>query len=571
MRIRIAIYIISVCLFFSCSDDKHDGRLTHISEIVSASPQEALSSLDTIDYGSLSDKDKHFYDFLTIKANDKAYISHTSDSLFMRVRDYYSNHSRELYPEVLYYGGRVYSDLGDYPTALKYFQAALDLLPAETDNPELRGYVLSQTGGLLNNLRLYKEAIPYVEGSLELDVTFNDSINEVYDLQLLGSIYERAHEYDKAEKYFFEALDKSRYMPESFGAKSRMRIAGIKYRKGEIDSALLFIRNTPDEVKPITRNSALARGAEIYLAAGMNDSAYHYALELVNSKDNINKKSGYSVLLSPELRPRLHPDTIYRYYNSYLALLESYLNENENELAVNQQSLYNYELHEKGRHEAEKSNATLMKWIIVVSFFSLVMAVAILWMKNRNKNNIIRLREALENVSRLRESLSLREDNNTEKKTNIETFPAGESQVTVKTLRDRLRHQFLSLYNENCSKPYQVSHLIIQSEAYRKLQDLIVNGEQLKDSDPLWRDIEAVVLSESGQFIERLHQLSGGRLTSNDLHTALLIKCGVAPKQMAVLLNRSKGAIVSRRESLCLRMFDEKMGVKVIDGVIRLL
>jgi hypothetical protein len=40
---------------------------------------------------------------------------------------------------------------------------------------------------------------------------------------------------------------------------------------------------------------------------------------------------------------------------------------------------------------------------------------------------------------------------------------------------------------------------------------------------------------------------------------------------MTNLLNRSKGAIVSRRESLCFRVFDEKLGTKVIDGIVRLL
>lgn len=50
-------------------------------------------------------------------------MEHTSDSLILDVIDYYSsNDDRNLYPEVLYYGGRVYSDLGDYPTSLSYFR-----------------------------------------------------------------------------------------------------------------------------------------------------------------------------------------------------------------------------------------------------------------------------------------------------------------------------------------------------------------------------------------------------------------------------------------------------------------
>jgi len=62
-----------------------------------------------------------------------------------------------------------------------------------------------------------------------------------------------------------------------------------------------------------------------------------------------------------------------------------------------------------------------------------------------------------------------------------------------------------------------------------------------------------------------------GQLTSHDLRTSLLIKCGVQPSQMANLFSLSKGAIVSRRESLCLKVLDKKMGTKVIDAIIRLI
>lgn len=572
MIYRILIFLISLLLLIGCSENNKNSRLTRISEIVSESPKEALACLDSVDYKKLSSYDKNFFDLLTIKAKDKAYIRHTSDSSFVRVYNYYSNHhTAELYPEVLYYGGRVYSDLGDYPTALNHFQNALELLPKETKNLKLRCKVLSQTGRLLNSLRLYEEAIPYIEGALELDTSLNDSINEVYDLQLLGTIYLRAHNYTMAEKCFFTAFNKSQYLPESHSAKSRMYIASVKYRIGQIDSALIFIRNTPELVKPMARNSALACAAEIYSAAGVNDTAFQYALELVHSNDYTNKESGYQILLSPLLRNRLSPDSIDKYLTSYLALLESYFNENENQLALNQQSFYNYEFHERERAKAEKSNEILINCIIGISFITLSMGLIILFLKNRNKNNIIKLHEALENVDRLKESLTHRQNNDSDIQNNIEILPIKEQQETIKDLRKRLREKLYSIYLDNCSQSFNIPPLILQSEPYHKLQILISKGEGLKETDRLWKGLEEIVLKSSPKFIEHLQLLVGGKLTSYDLHTALLIKCGVSPSQMTILLNRSKGAIVSRIESLCFRVFDEKLGTKVIDGIIRLL
>ena len=58
----------------------------------------------------------------------------STDSLIRTVLEYYEKHpGSEQYPEALYYGGRVYSDLGDSPTALRYFQHALDALSGETN------------------------------------------------------------------------------------------------------------------------------------------------------------------------------------------------------------------------------------------------------------------------------------------------------------------------------------------------------------------------------------------------------------------------------------------------------
>lgn len=116
--------LVFVLLLLGCSENKHDSRLIDIASTISDSPQEALTRLDSIDYGKLSEADRHYYDLLSIKATDKAYITHKSDSLTLDVIDYYSRNSEDgLYPEALYYGGRVYSDLGNYPTALEFFSA----------------------------------------------------------------------------------------------------------------------------------------------------------------------------------------------------------------------------------------------------------------------------------------------------------------------------------------------------------------------------------------------------------------------------------------------------------------
>ena len=145
-----------------CSRSEPDAALTRVAGLVSEDPKAALAMLDSVDTRQLPDADRHYHDFLFVKARDKAYVTHESDSLVLDVIDYYSSRPGDsLYAEALYYGGRVYTDLGDYPTALQYYQRALDNLVAATDTDDLRVRLNSQIGMLLETLRLDDKAVPY--------------------------------------------------------------------------------------------------------------------------------------------------------------------------------------------------------------------------------------------------------------------------------------------------------------------------------------------------------------------------------------------------------------------------
>lgn len=135
------------------------------------------------------------------------------------------------------------------------------------------------------------------------------------------------------------------------------------------------------------------------------------------------------------------------------------------------------------------------------------------------------------------------------------------------TLRERLRDSLMDLYKE--SGGTQVSASILNSEAYIKIQSLLESETPVSGS--LWDELEQSVLKVSPNFINNLRVLMQGKLSEADIHISLLIKCGFRPSEMTVLLARSNGAIISRREKLCVKILDKKLEVKVIDGIIRLL
>lgn len=158
---RISISLIVMALIATaacCSRSNPDRRLEKVAELVDSSPASALLMLDSIDRSGLSVSDRHYHDFLTLKGQDKTYVTHTSDSLILDLLSYYKDHNEpDIYPEVLYYGGRVYSDLGDYPTALGYFQDALDHLQDGDMQLSLSSRIYSQSGRLrfYSNMRYF--------------------------------------------------------------------------------------------------------------------------------------------------------------------------------------------------------------------------------------------------------------------------------------------------------------------------------------------------------------------------------------------------------------------------------
>lgn len=566
--IRILIGILAICLLMSgCSEAEHDARLKEIAEIVSDSPQEALLSLDSIDYQTLSESDRHYYDLLTIKAKDKTYIQHTSDSLVLDVISYYENNPQSsLYAEALYYGGRVYRDMGDVPTALQYFHKALDNIPEDSQSLNLKARVLSQTGRLLQGISLYDEAIPYIEKSLKICELNKDTTNIVYELQLLGGTYLRAKKYRLAEHYFNKAIEMSSNLPISFKAKSKMYLADVKYQVGQLDSALILIRNTPDLVNPIARNRALSSASDIYLAKGVLDSAYMYAHELINSPDSNNKVNGYQNLLLPELQKFIPLDTIYQYIDEYRGLLENYYDSNESQLAMNQHNFYNYQLHEREKQSAQKEKDKFLGWLYIISIVAVILVITVLALNINRKKQQLRLHEALDNISELKSSL-----NNNSSADSSESQPKDiAKETTTESLRNRLRSELLGIYNKD-KRQVEIPSAILKSEAYKELQSYVASGKIIPLDSQLWEQVESAVIESSPNFKYNLQLLTGGNLSSQDYRMALLIKCGITPTQMISLLGRTKGTVSYRREALCYKVFDQKLGSKVIDGIIRLL
>ena len=565
MRNKLSITFFSLlafCVLIACRNNANDSRLERIAEIISDNPEEAMTLLDLIDPGSLSQSDRHFYDFLTIKANDKAYVVHTSDSLYVSVLDYYNRHpGNKLYPEVLYYGGRVYSDLGDYPKALKLYQDALIEIGHKNENKILVRNINSQTGDLLERIRLYSQAIPYLEQSIVLTEELGDTINRPYSYFKLGAVYLQLKDYNKAEILLRDAIRYSENLDNSDKAFMKGFLATIFYESGKIDSALYLIRDISKQVLEMDKTFFNLMSAHIYLKSGLNDSAFLYAGKVLKSRNDNYRMGAYKILLSPELRKYIPPDSINPYIENFVKAGETYYNSYDSESVAIQNSLYNYSLYEKKSNQLLSEKLKLSYWL----FFALIcifILICIIFLYRKTLSDKKRsLGEALITIKLLNTHLNDSEN----KLKNPPSIPSS-----IKEIKESISNEILLLREKLKDQPEWVNPFI-HSGTYSHINTLLKQGKIIPEKSPIWLSVKNTISEISPEFENTLRRLSGNRLNSLDYQILYLIRLGFNYAQISKLLGRVKGAMTYRNKRFSSILFNNEIPNSDLKDIIRII
>lgn len=575
MRKRHLCIISIILLLWSCNDNNSQKEsLDKINEISKSNPSLALTMLDSIDHSNLAEKERHFYDFITIKANNFADKHITSDSLMLDIMEYYSREDREgLQAEILFHAGILYDNLGDKPTALKYLQQSLDKLPSETSQKELREDVIGAVGELLFSIRLYGEAEPYLTESVETATLIGDSIKMMNHTYLLGLIKTDARRFKDAEKYFIKSRNIAKNISPRDTLRCDLNLFSIKATVTKKDSVFSKLYNNIHNNKDSIRNKALTNIAGIYFRDDILKVVFKYAQDSTHKITPEIVNFAYD-MFTPELKQFISQDSLGFYMKKYSHILEKCFNMFLAEPTRFQNSSYNYSLHERERLKAEERNAKLQKWLGVSIMVLLLLIIAILFLKYRNKSNILKLHEALDDLAALKNSLNHSSTSNpeaTEEKEELKESCAEASDSSrIENLKKRLKNQLIEL-RANCSGKYEVPSGILSSEAYARLKDYISAGRAIPETSSFWNELDKTVTQCSPDLKYRLQLLTGGHLKPTDYHLALLIKCGVTPTELTILVARTKGTISYRRQALCKRIFNENLGANAIDSIIHLL
>lgn len=166
MRTYLILSLIGIsflCLSFSCG--KRAGsipaELVRADSLLAVCPDSAaryLASLDSL-VREEPERVRMYYALQKIKADDKCYVTHTTDSVIRAVVRYYTDAGDpDLLMEAYYYLGSVYRDMGDPLAALRAFHRAVEV-GERSDRFALLGRIYEQMGYVLAYQSLYPEAM----------------------------------------------------------------------------------------------------------------------------------------------------------------------------------------------------------------------------------------------------------------------------------------------------------------------------------------------------------------------------------------------------------------------------
>ena len=553
--------ILSLLLLTACreSERMQFEKLQQIDSIAEVNADSAVAMIKTINRDTLSNNDnKYYFDLLEIRSNDKAYIAHTSDSAILSVINYFEKHDfNNLLPVAYYYGGRVYSDLGDAPQALEYFQKALD---CENINSNTKAVAYSQMAGIYGNQKAYDLAILAHKKAIELNSQNSNIIGVIYNTRDLGHIYFLTEQNDSAMFFFNEAYKLSECINDSKLAYStKQSICNIYIQKGDYIKALDILSSIRHNLPTEDSISITNIFANLYYELNNIDSTLFYCNKLINSNNIHSQRNGYNIFSNLYLD--LNDISKATPYIIKSQILSDSIHKLQTPQEIRQLSaIYNYQIRERENnklkqeaHENEIKLISLICSIVVI----IVIALSTIYVARKRKR-IISLK--LQNVELLlKQSNNLSETTIAQNKEKISLLKSQinsinhENQSLIQELK--IQKKLLELNNEKAiiyKSQKDNAILVFNNDTFvKEIYHRLKNHPEEKNilSEKEWNTLVDKIIFLFPAFINTIQNLPF-KISSYELRVSMLIKTKFTPKEIARLTNHSESSVSLTRARL---------------------
>lgn len=530
-----------------------------------------LSSLDPVIQFE-PEETQMYHALLTIKAKDKLYITHTSDSLIKDITHFYEHFGNaDKLMEAYHYLGSVYRDMNDAPKAVEAFQRAIDA-GKNSRRDDILGRIYHQMGTLFYHQGMYNEAMSAHKASNSYSQKLQDSEGIAITLRYIALTYDAANKQDSAVYYYEEAYRKAVELGDKSIEDSILRELGCLYVDwGKFDTAKILFSKATIEKKG---NALLALG-DIYQNASQMDSAEYYFNKAILYGNIYVKKSAYFNLSRIEAsKGNYHTALEYAYKSKNGA--DSIKQITKTEAVSKIHSLYNYQHIEKENYELakdyEKKRIQVYQLalilILIISF-----AVGYTFYRERKKKAAKEREKKIQQLKEAQYANSL----DSVKKNKQKVYELEESLLKAESENDTLRKQLIQSQKELLEI---ANHKILATQNEKELLELsfkksdiylyfheITHNETIKIPENKWDELRSALDTAFPDFTVQLYTLYP-QISELELHICYLIKISMQVKDIARLVDRSPSAITVSRARLYKKLHGTAGTAEMMDKFI---
>ena len=337
-------------------------------------PYKALELLDSLiaDESQWSEPVRMRYALLKYKAADKAYIPITSDSTILPILQYYERTQEEWLPEAYYYAGRTYTELGDAPRALDYFQQAATLMEGSPRRAATLSRAYAQMTDIFGKRWMSEESVKYYKLSAALSEQIGDSSSLVSTYSNIAGEY-RYDNWDSVAYYNEKATLIAEACHDTVWYYQLLKEkAGTCVTLGKFDEAKGYLNECFEHPNFSGFDGCWSIAARLYDSLGRADSL-EYCLKKAYDQGNIYAKKTSAKRLSSLYSYQNRSIDAQYYLTKCLASFDSIEMMNDAQALQIMESSYNYniyvreneKLYQKAIDERSQKQRTQLVLLIV--------------------------------------------------------------------------------------------------------------------------------------------------------------------------------------------------------------
>lgn len=541
-------------------------------------PDSALALLqtkaDTIGY--LPESQQMRYHLLTAKAQNKAYVDFTTDSLMLLVTDYY-DHNGTPNDRVMahYLLGCCYRDMGEAPATIECYKDAVNQADTTQSDCDFRTLmsIYGQMATLYDQQVMPVEELEALERSGWYALKCGDTINYIMSIGLQAKPYNLLQD----TLHLFEATNRARDLYLSLGSETEAAAAlpiaivtRVEAQQYEEAHALMQIYESQSgrfdengDIQPRYSNYYATKG-QYYLGINELDSAEFFFRRLLTlGVSHFDAYDGLSVLYNEKGQC----DSVLVYCN----LLRDAMNERFSaisEQSVRQaESMYDYTRSQRIAHEKELDASRSQNIMLCISFvcFSLL-AVAYLFYVIQRKQKEQQVKAAMQEVIDLTALYQKSKEDARLAKHNLADFEAYKQKEVeeLKVQLEQARQSFSGIDKKIKLKVLSDSKIVA---TFRNMT-IPRPGKQKLPSEKQWTELSNAVMSALPLFHERI---SVDQLLSCQEYRVTLLTClNFAVGEIAVLLDTTSQRVSNAKRSANSKLFGEDNAHSFVDNLARI-